>query len=321
MAAIEQWRGAQREAIHPIAAVAVGGGQVVRRMGPEVTTPWRSAAKPFQLATCLDLLGDPDVSDEMLAVGAASHSGEPRHLELVREILARWDLDESDLLCGAQAPSHVPSYEALLRGGGVVGNIHNNCSGKHGFMLAAARSQGGPGDYRPRAHPVQVRIAEDLARWSGHEPGAAVDGCGVPTWCQPLSALARAWQALACAYADGEDQRLGRVARAMGAHPHLTSGTGRLDADVMAGALEPMVVKVGAMGVFCMALPARKMGIALKMVDGNGPARGEATAALLAAWAPGAWRRPATWPWQEVRNCVGDLVGDYRFLPGDGTST
>ena len=89
MARIEQWRGDQLEAVHTFSAVAVRDGETVLRWGPDTSTTWRSAAKPFQLAVCLELLGDPAHSDEELAVGAASHSAEPEHLRHVEAILER----------------------------------------------------------------------------------------------------------------------------------------------------------------------------------------------------------------------------------------
>ncbi len=66
----------------------------------------RSALKPLQavgmLRAGLDLAG------EHLALVCASHSGEPMHLDGVRQILARGELDESVL----QTPPDWPLDEA-----------------------------------------------------------------------------------------------------------------------------------------------------------------------------------------------------------------
>jgi hypothetical protein len=72
---------------------------------------------------------------------------------------------------------------------------------------------------------------------------------------------------------------------------------------------------VGAAGLLGLALPERGMGIAIKTHGGNNPARGAAAEAFLDAVAPGAWSRPDPWPLSEVRNVVGRLVGDYRYVP------
>ncbi len=316
MARIEQWRGDQLEAVHTFSAVAVRDGETVLRWGPDTSTTWRSAAKPFQLAVCLELLGDPAHTDEELAVGAASHSAEPEHLRHVEAILERYGLDVGGLRCGGHPPASPAAYEALLRSGGEVTDIHNNCSGKHAFMLAVAEAHGWDSDYRPADHPLQRRVAEAMEEATEEAPTWAIDGCGLPTWCHSVEAVARAWSRLARASADPEDTRLGAVGRAMARHPFLVSGTGRQDLHLSRGAQEPLITKVGAAGLLGIALPDRGLGIAIKTHAGNDQARAPAAEALLEAVAPGAWARPEPWPCPEVRNVVGDLVGALRFSSG-----
>ena len=96
-------------------------------------------------------------------------------------------------------------------------------------------------------------------------------------------------------------------------HPYLVSGTDRLDLQLARGAQEPLITKVGAAGLLGLALPERGLGIALKTHAGNDSARAPAAEAILEAAAPGAWRRPEPWTPTEVRNVVGDLVGELRF--------
>lgn len=300
------------ESRHPWSAVAVQRGQVVFSAGQNGTTPWRSAAKPLQLATCLEVLGDPWLQDEELAVGAASHSGEPQHLRWVRQILARFDVAEGDLRCGTHPPVHGPSADQVLRDGGQFSDIHNNCSGKHAFMLASAARMGWPLDYRPPDHPLQQRILANVVQWCGETPVLALDGCGVPTFCLSVQGIARAWSVIAEAMADDLDRtRLGRIGRAMAAHPELTSGTDRLDESVVRHARVPMAAKIGAQGVFCIALPDRGMGLCVKVWSGSTEALPAAIAAALREAAPDAWREPAAWRFVEVRNVAGRLAGLY----------
>lgn len=315
MPRIEEWRGSQLEAVHTFSAVAVQGGQRVLSWGPDLSTTWRSAAKPFQLAVSLEILGDPEHSSEELAIGSASHSAEPEHLDHVHAILRRYELSPRGLRCGGHAPVSPEAYADLLGSGGSVTDLHNNCSGKHAFMLAAAKAQGWPADYRPADHPLQLRIADAMSEVASETPTWAIDGCGVPTWCHSLEAIARAWARLAIATADPDDRRLGTIGRAMAEHPFLVSGSDRLDLHLSRGAREPLITKVGAAGLLGIALPERGLGIALKTHAGNDKARAPAAEALLEAVAPGAWSRPAPWPGPEVRNVVGDLVGELRFCP------
>jgi len=314
MPTVVQHRGAFVESRHPFSVACARAGGEVTLAGPALATTFRSASKPFQLATSLEVLGLPAVDETWLAVGAASHNAEPRHLALVEAILARFGVEASGLRCGAHAPVHVPSAEAVVRSGGHYTALHNNCSGKHAFMLAAARHAGWEMDYRPLSHPLQQRVLERLRGWAGEVTGTATDGCGVPTFHQPLQAVARSWLAVAEAMraADGV---LGRIGWAMARHPALTSGEGRLDLDVVTHASEPLAVKVGAMGLFCMALPQRQMALAVKVEPGTNEALPAAVAWALCHFAPGSFTPPRDWTHLQVRNVVGDVVGRWSAEP------
>lgn len=317
-------RGDCVEAVHPWSAVAAeaASGAVVWATGADVITTWRSSSKPFQLACALEILGDPEISEELLAVGAASHSAEPVHVAVVEQILERFGLTEGDLRCGAHAPMSAVAAAELVKERHPPTQLHNNCSGKHAFMAAAARRGGWHPDYRPAAHPLQARILASIERLSGAPVPHAIDGCGVPTPFQPLSAVARAWAALAGAMGEPEGggapeppiARLRRIGWAMARRPDLTSGSDRFDRQVVALAREPMAVKIGAMGLFCLALPARRLGIAVKIASGNADALAIAVPATLARVAEGAWEAPPEWELRVVRNVVGDVVG--RWAPG-----
>ena len=305
-----QARGAYLESRHPFSVVALSPGAAPGLAGAPCSTTFRSASKPFQLATSLEVLGEPEVDETWLAVGAASHNAEPRHLDIVQAILARFGVEASGLRCGAHAPMHVPSAEAVLRAGGAYSALHNNCSGKHAFMLAAARHAGWDLDYRPPSHPYQQRVLSKLTALAGEVTGTATDGCGVPTFFLPLEAVARSWLAVAEAM-HAQSGTLGRIGWAMARHPELTSGLGRLDLDVVRNAREPMAVKVGAMGLFCMALPERRLSLAVKVEPGTSDALPAAVAWALDTFAPGAFAPPPDWALCQVRNVVGDVVGRW----------
>lgn len=314
-----QWRGDCVESVHPISIVAVSDGDVILAEGDDRETAFRSACKPHQLAVSLSELGDPPLSSRHLAVGAASHSGEPAHTKLVQEILDRFGAKAEGLRCGAHPPAHAPSAEAILRAGGAFTDLHNNCSGKHAFMLSAALHNGWDLDYRAPDHPLQIRIKERLGAWASRAPTTATDGCGVPTFVLPLSAAARAWGAIARAMraarsggGDAWDSRLARAGWAMAEHPEITSGTGRLDLSLVSNAREPMAVKIGAVGLFCVALPERGIGFAVKAHSGSTEALPVAVEWALSRLAPGAFERPASWEHALVRNVVGKIVGRWE---------
>lgn len=97
---VEQLRGAFVETAHTFSAIALDPNGPVLQIGDNVVTTWRSAAKPFQLATSLELLNDPELSPEQLAIGSASHNAEPIHVQHVLDLLEKFQLDPVQLRCG-----------------------------------------------------------------------------------------------------------------------------------------------------------------------------------------------------------------------------
>jgi len=308
---IHQYRGDCLETSHPVRGVAICDGDPSWQTGAPARSPWRSAAKPLQLWCSLEQAGDPELSELELALGASSHSGQPFHVDALRALMARLGVEESWLKCGPERPMHGPSADALLRAGQPFLDVHNDCSGKHVMMLKACAVNGWELEYRPEDHPLQRRIAEAASEWCGEVPELAVDGCGVPALCLSIAGMARFWARMATAMADAPESRLGRIGWAMANRPRWTSGDERLDLAVVRGAREPMAVKIGAQGVFCIALPERRMGLALKCLSGDEGALAVAVEAALAEAAPGAWERPEGWQGHEVRNVVGRVVGEW----------
>lgn len=312
-----QLRGGLVETRHAISAVisqASGAepGSIGATFGPPTSSTWRSSAKPLQLWCSLEALGDPpDLDPAQLALGASSHSGQDGHVAAVQALLERWDLPLSALRCGAEPPAHAPTARALLAAGRPWSPLHNDCSGKHAFMLAACRARGWSTDtYLSPDHPLQRRIVQVAATWSGEPPALAVDGCGLPTLWLSLAGMARVWARLAAATADpGVDPRLHRIGAAMAAQPWWTSGDERIDLALHRRATEPWIGKIGARGVFNVALPARGLGLALKVHDGDEQALAVAVPALVDRVAPGALAPAPDWPWARIHNVVGRVVG------------
>jgi L-asparaginase II len=197
------------------------------------------------------------------ALVAASHSGEPFHVDRVRAMLRAGGLSEDDLQCP-------PSLPLAAHANGGPSRVHMNCSGKHTGMLLTCRTAGWSiEDYREPDHPLQkaLRVAvEDLAAESVSAVG--VDGCGAPVLAISLTGLARAYLRAVSA-PEGTPERT--VADAMRAHPDLVSGTGREDQRLMRG-VAGLLSKGGAEGVIAVALP-NVGAVALKIDDGAERAR------------------------------------------------
>jgi len=309
---VEQERGGVVEASHEVSAVLVEATGVADAIGPDLVTTWRSAAKPFQLETSLEALPAEwrgSLVAAELAVGAASHSGEQGHVARVRSLLARFGLDEEHLYCGAHAPVYAAAADDLVRRSEPFLAVHNNCSGKHAFMAGASRASGWDADYRHPDHPLQVRIRDRITERAGQAPQAVVDGCGVPCWVLPISAMARAWSVLAAGTGS-----LGAIGDAMRAHPWETAGTGRPEVTLMRTAARPLACKVGAEGLMCGALVEQGAGFAIKVHSGNALARAVATWAVLDRWSPGLLAADGVRPWSTVHDVVGRDVGALRAV-------
>jgi L-asparaginase II len=242
----------------------------------------RSSNKPLQAAAMIRA-GLP-LDGELLALAAASHSGEDFHVQGVHDILDFAGLTESDLQCPASLPVDEPTARRLIRespadGPGPESRVRHNCSGKHAAMLATCIANDWPTEtYLSPDHQLQKHIrrtVEDLAR----EPVAAVgvDGCGAPVFALTLGGLARAFRALALAE-PGTPER--KVADAMRKFPSWTSGTSR-DENRLMTEIPGLLLKAGAEGVDAFALPDGTAA-AIKIEDGNPRARTPITVAILA---------------------------------------
>jgi len=254
---------------------ADGGVAVTAGAATEPVFP-RSSNKPLQAAAMLAC--GLDLDRQLLALAAASHSGEDFHVAGVRQILASAGLGEDALQCPPDLPLAPEAQREVLLAGGGPARVTMNCSGKHAAMLATCVAAGWPtGSYTDPRHPLQLAIAAMVAELAG-EPVAAVgvDGCGAPLLAISVSGLARAFRALVLAER-GTPQR--RVADAMRAYPAWTSGTTRPECELMT-AVPGLLLKAGAEGVEAFALADGRAG-AVKIEDGSQRARTPVTVALL----------------------------------------
>jgi L-asparaginase II len=224
----------------------------------------RSSNKPMQavgmLRAGLALSGPAD-----LALVAASHYGEPYHIDRVRGMLRCGGLTEDALRCPPDLPLDIPTRDAVLAAGGGRARIYMNCSGKHTGMLLTCLAAGWPTEgYVEPDHPLQVALRGTVEELAGESvPAVGVDGCGAPVLAISLNGLATAFLRLVSA-APGTAERT--VADAMRQHPELVSGTDADDARLMRG-VPGLLAKGGAEGVLAVALPGVGA-VAMKIDDG-----------------------------------------------------
>lgn len=246
---------------HGAVAVADSTGRVVASFG-DVDRQFflRSSAKPFQAYTALE--AGVSLPDTHLALACASHSGDPVHVAIVEDILARHGLDVGALACPPARP--VPSADRRLAAAGTRSpqTRFHNCSGKHAAMLAACVVSGWDlASYTSPHHPLQRRVESLMVETTGVDLGPpGVDGCGVPTWRTTTAGLARAFALLEV------DPRFERIRTVMGRYPLLISGEDRPDA--LIGRWLGAAAKGGAAG--CLGIALAGHGIGVKSWSGSG---------------------------------------------------
>ena len=288
---VEVFRGSRVESEHRgRVAVIDADGNAVLLLGDVARLVFaRSAVKPLQALPLVES-GAADrfgFADDELALASASHTGEPAHVAVVERMLARAGLDATALACGAHPPIHAPSAQALARSAREPSALHNNCSGKHaGFLCVACAMGADPAGYTDPAHPVQRAVKAALEGIVGvalDDRSCAIDGCSAPTWALPLERLAHGFARFGTGR--GLDphraEAAARIRAACAARPYLVAGTGRFCTRIMAHFGGRVLVKGGAEGVLCGALPEAGIGVAIKCDDGAARAAEVAMAALI----------------------------------------
>lgn len=289
---VEVTRGDLVESVHHVAACAVDArNQIVYATG-DIDSPiyLRSAAKPFIAAAVIEagVRERFSLEPQEIAVMAASHSGEPFHLEAVASILRKIDMDESALQCGTHLPYDEKTAREMIRSGTAPTPIYNNCSGKHAGILALCVILGAdPRTYLSAENPAQRAILDFCARLSDEDPHTwtlGVDGCGIPVYATGLRRAALSFARFASLEGIREtDAAALRVVRdAMREHPEYVAGTGQLDTVLMQAAQGSMFCKGGAEGVEGVGAIGAGLGLVSKVLDGSARARAPATMALLA---------------------------------------
>jgi L-asparaginase II len=294
---VEVTRGARVESTHrgSVVAVAPDGSPVAAVGDPDQFIYLRSAAKPFQLAPFVasGRFDEYELGTEALAIMAASHNGEDRHVRLVQEILRRAGLTSSVLQNQVHPPYDTETAQRLVRDGEQPTVLRGNCSGKHAGMVLFAKASGWPIEsYWHAGHPVQRLALETIAALSDvptERIATATDGCGVVCFGMPMRGLALAFARLADPSAVADPplrEALTRIRDAMMAHPELVAGERRrIDTALMRAYPKRIVSKGGAEGVLAMGLPDGAlptgapfgdgpMGIAAVIEDGNLARRG-----------------------------------------------
>lgn len=322
---VELWRGGLLESTHQGHAVLCDeSGQIVRAWGdPDRIIFPRSSCKMIQALPLVES-GAADahgLTPAHLALSCASHQGAALHVNMARDWLAGLGLAEPDLRCGSHEPYDRAERDRLICDHEGPCQLHNNCSGKHsGFLTVTKHLKAGP-EYVEIDHPLQKAIRAATEEVTGETvAGYGIDGCSAPNFAMSIKGLAGAMARFSAASESGDTRQraMHRLTRAMASYPELVAGEGRSCTELMRAMEGRVTIKTGAEAVFVAILPEKRLGLALKIEDGNSRASEAALVGILSklgvleAAHPMAQKRlPAP-----QTNCRGFTTGELRLSAG-----
>lgn len=221
----------------------------------------RSCAKPLQASLIVDYnLG---LTEEEIAICCASHAGENIHVNLVRQIMKKFDLNENMFKCGLHKPLSKTKQREMLLKNESENVLQNNCSGKHAMMLALCKVNGWSlEDYDSFEHPLQIAIKNkiyELCKVTKDYP-LTRDGCGVPIASMPLENMLYGYLNLFC------NPRYEKIKQAFLNHPYIIGGEDRTDTMIMENS-NGLITKVGAGGLCIVVNPKEEQAFVVKISD------------------------------------------------------
>ncbi len=276
------------ESLHFGDAIVVGpNGNVLIEWGdPDKIIFPRSAMKIIQAIPLLEsgAASSYKLGDKQLAIACSSHQGSLMHTKIIKDWLKKIGLSEKDLKCSIQPPSDRFQRQKLKDLDEKPSTLHNNCSGKHVSFLTFVKHSNLSFEYNDVNHPLQQKIRILLEELSGETvKDHGIDGCSAPNFRCSIRGLAYAMHSLT------DTERLGKIRgksvkvilRGMQNYPLLVAGSGRACSELMMATESPAIVKTGAEGVFVAVLPEKRIGVALKVLDGSTRASEAAIALIL----------------------------------------
>ena len=231
----------------------------------------RSCAKPLQASLLIDYGMDIryNMTEQEIALCCGSHAGEPIHIALAQSLLKKIGLNEKELKCGIHKPLSKTEQERMLLSGEQAKTLHNNCSGKHIFMLGLCKMNGWDLEtYDDINHPLQQAIKKkiyELCELKKEYP-VTKDGCGVPIQSMPLFNMVKGYLNLFI------NPRYEKIKNAFLNNPYIIGGEDRTDTKIIANS-ENLIAKTGAGGLFIVVNTKTEEGLAVKICDSDMKAR------------------------------------------------
>ena len=200
----------------------------------------RSLAKPLQasiMADC-DVVKKFNLKEEEIAIMAASHSGSPKHITILKNILNKLNINESDLELVAQNPLDTREFNSKPT------KLHNNCSGKHIMMAMMSKYYNCNSNYCSESHKIQKLIEAKQEELSNYKSNyLTYDGCGTPLWGLSYENVIRAY------FNFFHNKKYDFIINAILNNPEIFGGYDRFDSEIIENSNKKLFSKVGAGGL------------------------------------------------------------------------
>ncbi|MCX7745325.1 MAG: asparaginase [Clostridia bacterium] len=287
---------------------------------PDTKVYLRSSAKPIQAVAFASsgAMEKFNISLQELAIICSSHSGEDFHREAVSSILNKIGLSEESLSCGVANPYNQDMINELIKKGERPSQLYNCCSGKHAGMLALCKHNNLPIEgYTEPEHPVQQLIMKTIAELlecGTEDITIGIDGCGIPTYMVTLHQASYLYSLLAHG-SNGTGrykEALGLIQKAITSFPRMLNGDKEFCTDLITHSEGKVIGKVGAEGIYCVAVPEKQLGICIKISDGNERGVYPVTTHILSELGvlnKQAMEKLKLWAYPPVKNHKGKIVG------------
>lgn len=303
---------------HGTIAVVDEKGLLLSCGDPDWQCYYRSCSKPIQALPIFmyELDKKYGLSDEEAAMFSASHYGDPYHIRLLESIMKKTEIREEQLIINPVYPDREKEKIRLIRSGQPPKRLYHCCSGKHlGMLLLARQFNDAPEDYwKPDSH-TQKNILNVLSRMADVETekiDIGIDGCGVPVYAVPFHKIALSFLKLQCPELIQEDRLREAAVRNVNLlhkYPDTIAGSGIICSILTAD--PDILAKSGAAGVYALGIRSRRLGIAVKIMDGTHDLYGMAARGILMKLGLSSSVIEQTWKTypDTISNSNGQIVG------------
>jgi L-asparaginase II len=275
---VNDYRGDAVENFHRGAiSVVKSNGQEIFSIGNTKRLIFPSSTiKPIQVLPMFDAKIDKrfSLTNKEIAVAGCSHSGEMPHVNTIEKWLNRAGFETQDLSLGAIVPMSREALLGLFKMDEVYTKLHHPCSGLHTAILSICSAMRVTNiGYIKKDHPVQKMIAKIIEDFVGIEHEklvSAIDGCSMPTYAMSIYEAAK----VVAKFSDFEKLKGDRkefaqkIISACIDQPDMIAGTGRFDTQYTKYARSSFA-KSGKEGMQAIYLPEQKLGVFVKIDDGN----------------------------------------------------